>query len=121
MNIREQASAFAGRMVGLGFTVYLAKSGTYGFITDATQSRVLSFSMNDGSSLSGNYGPPSVEIGTGWRLGVSPYQLRTAEDVRQALYSAPFPGCGRGWKYYTNVAQHLAQYGASSGFVKVEA
>lgn len=115
---REQAAEFAGRMRALGFTVYLAKSGDYGFITDATESRVMSFSMNDGTSLSGNYGPPSHGSGTGWRMDKTPDQLRTAEDVRKALYATPPAFCGRGWKNYTTVKQHLETYGDSSGYVR---
>lgn len=113
---QERAAQFAGFIRGLGFTVYMAKSGTYGFITDATESRVLSFSMTDGGSLSGNYGPPSRESGTGWRLEQHPADLKTAEDVKKALYETPPPFCGRGWKKFTTVADHLKEYGPSSAY-----
>jgi hypothetical protein len=45
--VKPAASAFALHVKGLGFRAFLAKSGTYGFITDDTGSRVLSFSFND--------------------------------------------------------------------------
>ena len=115
-NTQERAAQFAGFIKGLGFTVYMAKAGTYGFITDATESRVLSFSMTDGGSLSGNYGPPSHASGTGWKLEQHPADLKTADDVRRALYATAPGFCGRGWKKYTTVADHLATYGASSRY-----
>lgn len=117
----DAAYSFAKRMVSLGCTVYLAKSGEHGFVTDATESRVLLFSMNDGTSLGGSYGPPSKESGTGWRLDALPASLKTAEDVRQALYANPPPYCGKGWRYMTTVAQHLAMLGQSSGHTKFDA
>jgi hypothetical protein len=117
--IKDGVSRFAERISQLGFTVYVAKSGTYGFITDDTESRVLSFSFNDSGSLGGNYGPPSTESGTGWRMDKSPYSLATAEDVKEALYASPPTWLrGKGWKYLSTVAQYLGQYGASSQFTK---
>lgn len=115
---QKRAHDFAVRMISLGFHAYLAKTSDYGFITDSTESRVMSFSGRDGS-LSGNYGPPSQRSGTGWRLSKSTWHLITAADVREALYEHPFPGCGDGWKYFTTVKQHLALYGSSSGYARV--
>lgn len=111
-----QAWEFADRIVGLGFRVLLAKDGRYGVITDAEGSRVLSFSFNDGGHLGGNYGPPSRESGTGWRLDAGPYDLKTADDVRGALYAQPPQWAGKGWHYLTTLDQHLTTYGASSGY-----
>ena len=119
MNTREQASNFAHFIKGLGFTVYLAKAGTYGFITDDIGSRVLSFEFTDGGKLSGNYGPPSQESGTGWRLKQAPHDLVTARDVTRALYALAPPWCGDGWTRYTNVEQHLKLYGDSSQYTKI--
>jgi hypothetical protein len=132
--IREEVAQWAGTIKGLGFRVFLAESRTYGFITDAEGSRVLSFGFSDGGSLGGNYGPPSQESGTGWRMDESPWDLKTAEDVKRALYAqAPSwtrrdPGrcqsCGRaheggqrkGWQYYTTLEQHLSMYQSSSRY-----
>jgi hypothetical protein len=113
------AIAFANFVKGLGFHVYLAKSGGYGFITDDTESRVLSFSFTDGGSLGGNYGPPSQESGTGWRMEENPYDLKTAKDVREALYAHPPHWCSKGWERLSTVADYLAMYGNSSGFARV--
>lgn len=112
--VRECAE-FAARIKALGFTVWLAKSHDYGFITDDSAARVLSFSFTDWS-LGGNYGPPSKTSGTGWRMEQSPGSLTTAQAVRDALYSHAPRFCGDGWKYYTTVAQHIGQYGSSSGY-----
>lgn len=111
---------FAKRISALGFTVFIAKSGDYGFITDDKRERVLSFGWRD-YNLSGNYGPPSTESGTGWQMSQTPGDLRTAEDVQRALYATAPDWTRRGdkgWKHYTTVDQHLAHYGKSSGYVE---
>ena len=115
---RNEARAFAKRMSNLGFSVYIAERGDYGFVTDETESRVLSFAFDRiESTLSGNYGPPSAQSGTGWRIENSPDNLKTADDVKDALYSTPPNYCvsgERGWHYLTSVKQYLAHYGSSS-------
>jgi len=116
---QKEALAFAERIKSMGFVVYLAERGDYGFITDDTESRVLSFSFDDGGSLGGNYGPPSIESGTGWRMDKSPCDLKTATDVREALYANPPKFVGRGWRYLTTVKQHLDAYGNSSRYVRI--
>lgn len=117
---KEQAAReFAERIKSLGFVVYMAEKGTYGFITDETESRVLSFSMEDMGSLSGNYGPPSQKSGTGWKMDTTPGGLQTAEDVRRALYAMPPRWCGDGWKRVSSVKDYLDAYGASSKFEKI--
>jgi hypothetical protein len=117
--VKPAASAFALHVKGLGFRAFLAKRGTYGFITDDTGSRVLSFSFTDGTSLSGNYGPPSQKSGTGWRLEQAPHDLVTAGDVRKALYEPAPHWCGDGWTRYTTLEQHLALYGSSSEYSEI--
>lgn len=128
MNHRQQsASEFAHFIKGLGFRAFLADSGDYGFITDATGSRVMSFSFTGGSSLSGNYGPPSRTSGTGWQLSVDTYHLKSADDVKRALYAEPPSFCQRarygepdsGWQYFTTLDQHLAAYGSSSKYREI--
>lgn len=119
---RDAAIAFAHFIKGLGFRVYLAKAGTYGFITDNTEARVLTFSFTDGGSLSGTYSPPSTQSGTGWRMDGHPSDLRTADQVRAALNASPPPWAwaGRGWKRPSTVADYLALYGASSEFKTID-
>lgn len=110
---------FAERIKALGFAVYIAESGDYGFITDDTESRVLSFGFGTSAGLGGNYGPPSTTSGTGWKMDEDPYDLRTADDVRKVLYAHPPHWCGKGWKHMTTVAQHLAAYQASSRYERI--
>lgn len=122
-NERDRAEALevANRVKALGFRVWIAERGTYGFISDAEGSRVLSWSA-DGpwSNLSGNYGPPSQESGTGWKLdGITLGDLTTAEAVKAALYAYPPAWCGKGWKSLTTVEQHLKLYQSSSAYVEV--
>lgn len=114
---KQNASAFAHCIKALGFDVYVAEAGTYGFITDGV--RVLSFEFSDGAKLSGNYGPASATSGTGWRLEQAPQDLKTANDVRKALYELAPRWCGEGFSYYSSPAQHLAMYGASSRYEKI--
>ena len=121
-NIHQaQAIAFAKRIKALGFRVFLAENDKYGIITNDDGSRVISFSFSSfGPSLSGNYGPPSVESGTGWRLSRSPESLRTAEDVQAAFAETPPDYCGKGWRYMTTLEQHLKAYGESSRYYEVD-
>lgn len=114
--MHPRTEQFVNHIKKLGYDVYVARSGHYGFITDATEQRVLSFNVNDGT-LGGNYGPPSRECGTGWQLRISISDLRTADNVRAALDAYPPDWC-KGWKHLTNVKQYLAQWGASSYFTK---
>jgi hypothetical protein len=121
------AKQFAQRIKSLGFRVFLAERGHYGFISDESGDRVLSFSF-DGveNTLSGNYGPPSRESGTGWRMYTYPENLRTAEEVRSVLNAYPPLYCQRatnargGWKYFTTLEQHLTRYGSSSQYEEIE-
>jgi hypothetical protein len=115
-NVTE-AHDFAYRIKAMGFVVYMAAQGHYGFISDEKGERVLSFQFPGiENTLSGNYGPPSRESGTGWRLEQSPESLRTIDDVRRALYAYPPKWCGEGWRNMTSLEQHLATYGKSSGY-----
>lgn len=118
------AREFGAFIKGLGFRVFVAGNDGprgYGFITDAEGSRVLSFGME--GDLGGNYGPPSRESGTGWRIeGDNIWTLKTAEDVRRALYARPPQWCQHatetrgGWKHLTTVEEHLGLYGSSSKY-----
>lgn len=118
-NVTE-AHNFAQRIKALGFVVYLARGGHYGFISDESGARVLSFSFAGvEDTLSGNYGPPSHESGTGWRMNLRPQSLQTAEQVREALNAYPPDWCRNGWKHFTSLDEHLQRYGASSGYRKI--
>lgn len=120
MNSVRQAVAFAKRIKALGFRVFLAENREYGFITNDDGSRVISFSFSLEPSLGGNYGPPSRESGTGWRLSRSPESLRTVEDVEAAFAETPPAWCGKGWRYMTTLEQYLKAYGATSRFYEFQ-
>jgi len=116
--INSEILRFCERIKTLGFRVYLAERGYYGYITE-DGSRVLSFSFSDCGSLSGNYGPPTSACGTGWRMDTHPSDLRAKQDVHAALYASP-PLWIRGqWKYLTSEKQYLAMYQESSKFKEV--
>lgn len=108
---------FAKHITSLGFVVYIAENGDYGFITDETETRVLCFESKR-FSLSGNYWPHSTESGTGWALKETMDQLLTKDDVHKALYRIAPEWCGHGFKTYTTVGQHLKVYGPSSRYTK---
>lgn len=123
------AREFAQFIKGLGFRAFVAANDGprgYGIITDAEGSRVLCFGME--GDLSGNYGPPSRTSGTGWRIeGANIWTLKTAEDVRAALYATAPDFCrryqegkpGSGFKHYTTLEQHLGMYGSSSKYEEI--
>ena len=122
---QKAARAFAARITSLGFVVYLTERGDGGFITDSAGSRVLCFGSN--GQLSGTYGPPSTRSGTGWVMDQESWNLKSAEDVRAALYAMPPKWCDRdrdprpgaptgGWRYLSTVAQFLALYGSTSRY-----
>ena len=117
---QSEAISFAKRIKELGFRVFLAENREYGFVTNADGSRVITFSFLMDPSLSGTYGPPSRESGTGWRLSRSPENIRTAEDVEAALAETPPAYCGKGWRYFTTLDQYLDYYGASSRYFEFQ-
>lgn len=142
MNDFETAREFAQFIKGLGFRAFVAgvPGGEgmrgYGFITDAEGTRVLGFGMQDGT-LSGNYNGDR-QTGSGWRMDSSIWSLKSAEDVKRALYAtAPSwtgfnaraanrcPTCGqstgepRAAQTYRTLEQYLSLYGSSSKFQEI--
>lgn len=91
-----------------GFDAYLAKRGTYGFITDGK--RVVSFQVDLSLSLSGNYKPSRIS-GTGWKMedGISIEEAMTTDAPRWANANP----------VYTTPEEHLATYQKSSQYVKI--
>lgn len=137
----ETAREFAQFIKGLGFRAFVAGApggdGTrgYGIISDAEGSRVLSFQFSDGGSLGGNYNG-DASTGSGWRMEIAPWDLRSAEDVKRALYAlAPAwtgfvqgprccHACGQSLPAKTNrtyrtLEQFLKLYGLSSKYVEL--
>lgn len=102
------AMEFARDCKQKGFDAYLAARGTYGFITDGK--RVVSFQMDLGLSLSGNY-KPSRNSGNGWRMedGISIEEAMTTDAPRWANVNP----------VYTTPADYLAMYQKSSQYAKL--
>lgn len=122
------AREFAQFIKGLGFRVFVAKNDGprgYGFFTDAAGSRVVSFSME--GTLSGNYEPPSRAAGTGWQMNDSIWSIKSRADAQRVLDATAPDFCRRyregvpdsGFKRYATLADHLAKYGASSGYTEI--
>jgi len=70
MHEKETILQFANELVDMGFTVYIAESGTYGFYTNSDQSRVISFGLSYGSVKLSHNCEPHEETGTGWTLAL---------------------------------------------------
>lgn len=110
----EAVKALAQEIKADGFRVFIAKSGTYGFYTDADGSRLVSFQLDlGGFNFTGNYKTDQPRsTGTGWQL------------VQNRTYKEMFNECptwslrGASWKF-TTLAQHLATYQASSVYTEV--
>lgn len=100
-----------------GFRVFIAKSGNYGFYTDAEGTRVVGFQYNlGGFSFGGNYKAVNVaehgrSVGTGWQLvegsfadmfnQMPPYWATSGHPVK-----------------LVTLAQHQATYQQSSFYVE---
>ena len=115
---QKMGKEFADHAKAMGFTVYLAKTGTYGFLTDNDGMRVLCFDCDHmrGTKLSGNY-QPSKNHGTGWQIAESVHLPR--KDELQAYLYTPVPNwITRPVQPFTTVEQHLDRYGRSSGYTK---
>lgn len=101
-----------------GFRVFIAKSGSYGFFTDAEGTRVVSFQYDlGGFKFSGNYKSDNPRsTGNGWMMGTAEYGnykiMFDSHAPRWAVRDAK-------WKH-TTLAQHLAIYGASSAYVEYQ-
>lgn len=117
---KENAAEFAQAALKAGFRAFLAKSGTYGFYTDATGSKVISFQFNYLSPcVSGNYRTNQPKhTGTGWRISddaeTSPSALRAYFDTVPPRWAV---GNAR-WRY-TTLEDHLKTYGGSSGYEEI--
>lgn len=115
---KELIARFADNLKSQGFTVYMAASGTYGFYSDETEKRVVSFHYDFGGvKLGGNY-HASRQSGTGWDMGTIGVNA-DAKELRERLYAiAPAWTANTNPKYCT-VADQLERYGQSSGYEKI--
>lgn len=108
---KKMIHEFATKAHALGFTVYLADSKGYGFLTDDSRSRVLSFECEFGSiKLGGNY-KPATGCGSGWDMGLVEWEP-TAEKIKAHLYAAA-PNWANKSPEYTTPEQYTKGYGSS--------
>lgn len=110
----EMVKELANEIKASGFRVFIAKSGTYGFYTDANGTRVVSFQAGlSGMTFSGNYKTTNPHsTGTGWQL-----ENNTFKDMFNQI--APnWAVRGAEWNY-TTLEQHLATYQKSSVYSEI--
>ena len=107
---RKVALEVVRRAIAEGLRVFLAHDGKgdYGVFTDQAGTRVVSFQVGvGGPSFYGNYGPPSLAAGTGWKI-TDGFPATLSE-----LLAARPPEWCKGWQYLTTLPQHLAAYESS--------
>lgn len=112
----------AQRLRSYGYTVYIAKTGEYGFYTDGV--KVVSFGGHWQWSVdfSGNYKTNAPhQTGTGWRIAGELSDI--SEDQARAFINATAPDWatrGASIVKYETPAQHLQTYGSSSAYVEFD-
>ena len=109
---REEAQ----RIRNIGYRVFIAKGGTYGFYTDKKMEKVVSFCYDLGAIVySGNYkSNDGRRCGNGWRL--------SNEENYQSMYNALPPQWAVGNAPYKlkTVKQYLKEYQRSSKFKELK-
>lgn len=110
----EAVKELANEIKSLGFRVFIAKSGTYGFYTDAAGSKVVCFQFDlGGFTFSGNYKSNNPQSGTGW--GLVPDSFKAMFAQHPPSWAIPI---GYTFKF-TTLEQHLKTYQPSSQYVEV--
>lgn len=106
-----------------GFRVFIAKSGNYGFYTDAEGTRVVSFQYDlAGYKFSGNYKAVNVakdgrSVGQGWIMG--DYHELNADQFKNLFASTAPHWATKGLDVtLTTLAEHLDTYQKSSFYVE---
>jgi hypothetical protein len=116
LNYKKQAiQKLTIKILIKGYRVFIAKNGEYGFFTNDSGSRLVSFQCDlGGITFSGNYKTNNPrQTGTGWRIGggnIDIDQVFNAYPPRWALGCSSFK--------YTTLEQHLNFYGRSSGYTE---
>jgi hypothetical protein len=109
---RQVIKELSDELIDAGFRVFIAESGTYGFYTDKSGERVVSFQVDYLSPVfSGNY--KSKHCGTGWRFE------RPLEYDQMLNAGAPYWATKGERIRYTSLDDHLNQYQASSKYSEV--
>ena len=121
--IKEAIFIFAEVVKLMGYRVFIAERGTYGFFTDQEGTRVVSFEETYGNiKLSGNYVTDNPKSsGTGWYIDAVRPDVSLKDTIDNAFNASPFPGaiqhCGT-WRY-TTLEEHLKNYQSSSRYKEI--
>jgi len=91
-----------------GLRVFIAERGTYGFYTDNTGKRIVSFQLDSSLTFSGNY--KSKSNGTGWRI----CEGLPSNFTKLLSINSPFE-----FDHYTTLDEHLNMYQKSSKYKEV--
>jgi hypothetical protein len=95
----------ADKILKQGLRVFIAENGTYGFYTDETGTRIVTFGIDLTIYFSGSY--RSENNGNGWRITDT-----IPHNFKYTLYtSSPFH-----FTRYTTLNEYLAVYQKSSKF-----
>ena len=115
---KEIAIDFAQRAVELGFHVFIAEKGTYGYYTDG--SRVVSFQYDCGSmQLSGNYKTSDPKkTGNGWRMDDDSVVIDDNAITKAISTKPPRWAVGEATWELTTPEQYRATYQDSSRYVE---
>ena len=113
---KQLVKHFANKLVSFGYTVYIAKSGTYGFYTDGK--RCISFGGTWSFSLdiSGNY--KSSHCGTGWLIEKEVSDFDKSDAEKWIDTNPPRWVTNGGKVILTTPEQHLKTYGKTSGYIE---
>lgn len=109
---RETSMKFAYNVKRMGFRVFLSESKEYGFITDETEKRVLSFGTSYGMiNLSGVY-HANPNHGSGWGIAKELDVIQSKNFIQECLYMpSPYTGTT-----LSTVKDYLKTYQSSSKF-----
>ena len=115
---RDIVIDFAHRALKLGYQVFIAKRGTYGYYTDGLH--VVSFQCDYGGvQLSGNYKTSQPrKTGNGWRIYDDSYAIDDTAITQAIGTKPPRWAVGNATWTLTTPEQHRAAYQDSSQYVE---
>ena len=116
---KQLVKHFADKIVSFGYTVYIAKSGTYGFYTDGKRCVSFGGTWNFSLDISGNY--KSNHCGTGWQIEKEIYNFDKSDAEKWINTNPPYWATNGEPVKLTTPEQHLQIYGKSSGYTEYKA
>ena len=116
---KQLVKHFADKLVSFGYTVYIAKSGTYGFYTDGKRCVSFGGMWNFSLDISGNY--KSTNCGTGWQIAREVCDIHIFAAKKWISQNPPFWATNGEKVTLTTPEQHLKTYGKSNGYTEYKA